>query len=165
MVHGAIAQRSAVGTVLRSMISGKMKSYRASGDGRVVRRDLRKKSWSFLVSVEGRKALFSSVMMKYGVPWVPLVADFEPLIGQQGILISKAHGQAGHGWEVVLGLLLLGFSWSHYLKWAHFRPKTVIVTWLGSKTLHGSHWACTISKRSMIGPNGLSNTQWANFVG
>ena len=92
MVHGAIAQRSAVGTVLRSMISGKMKSYRASGDGRVVRRDLRKKSWSFLVSVEGRKALFSSVMMKYGVPWVPLVADFEPLIGQQGILISKAHG-------------------------------------------------------------------------
>jgi hypothetical protein len=46
------------------MISGKMKSYQAAGDGRVAQRALRKKSWPFLVRVEGRRALFSSVMVK-----------------------------------------------------------------------------------------------------
>jgi hypothetical protein len=45
------------------MISGKMKSYRVVGDGRVAQRGLGKKSWPFLVHIEGKRAL-SSVMAK-----------------------------------------------------------------------------------------------------
>ncbi len=64
MVHGVVAQKSAASTVPRSMIFGKMKSYQVAGDGRVAQRVLRKKSWPFLVRVNGKRALFSSVMVR-----------------------------------------------------------------------------------------------------
>ncbi len=102
-----------MGTVPRSMIPSKMKSYRVAGDGRVAQRALRMKSWSFLVRVDGRRELFSFVMMKLGVPWVPLAADLEPLIGYLGILISGVHGLsktgkgswASYSWAAIVSLI------------------------------------------------------------
>jgi hypothetical protein len=64
VVYEAVTQKSVIGTMPKSMFSSKMESYRAAGDGRVARSALGNRNWLLLVHVEGKGALFSSVMMK-----------------------------------------------------------------------------------------------------
>ena len=64
MVYGAVAQRSAARTVLISMISGETESY---GELVMVERleeTQGRRSWLPLVCVEGRRTLFSSIVVK-----------------------------------------------------------------------------------------------------
>uniref|UniRef100_A0A2N9FEL5 Uncharacterized protein n=1 Tax=Fagus sylvatica TaxID=28930 RepID=A0A2N9FEL5_FAGSY len=81
MVYGAVAQRSAASRVSRSMISGEIESY---GELVMVERleeTQGRRSWLPLVRVKDRRTLFSSVVVKDELPWVPLAADLEPLNG------------------------------------------------------------------------------------
>ena len=63
------------------MISGEIESY----EGLVIVERIEvtqgKGCWPFLVRVESRNALFTSVMVKDKLSWVSLAADLEPLSG------------------------------------------------------------------------------------
>jgi hypothetical protein len=63
------------------MISGEIESY---GELVMVQRleEARgRRSWLPLVHVKGRRTLFSSIVVKDKLLWVPLAADLEPLCG------------------------------------------------------------------------------------
>jgi hypothetical protein len=81
MVYGAVSQRSTVSTVLRSMISGEIESYGELVMLERLEEARGRRSWLPLVHVEGRRTLFSSIVVKDELPWVPLAADLEPLCG------------------------------------------------------------------------------------
>ena len=94
MAYGDVVQRSAASTLSRSIISGEIESYGELIMIERLRETRGRGSWLFLVRIEGRNALFSSIIVKDELPWVPLVANLEPLSGQLVILVFGAHRQA-----------------------------------------------------------------------
>ena len=94
MVYGAIAQRSTISTIPKSMISNEIESYGELVMVERLKEARGRRSWLALVRVGGRRTMFSSIVMKDDMSWVPLAVDLQPLSGQLVILAFGAHGLA-----------------------------------------------------------------------